>query len=136
MGRRVKDFIEISEYTSLDQLINTLTAATSRLLTGVVRSILATTLLKVLPKSQSPAWASRQMVSPPLPAGAPWQPPAPQLWASTGSTVVARMAKTQGFRVAANDWDAIASRMMDVMARARLAKLAPAAEAAAVALTA
>jgi hypothetical protein len=26
MGRRVKDFIEISEYTSLDQLINTLTA--------------------------------------------------------------------------------------------------------------
>lgn len=26
MSRRVKDFIEISEYTSLDQLINTLTA--------------------------------------------------------------------------------------------------------------
>ena len=26
MGRRVKDFIEISEYTSLDQLINTLAA--------------------------------------------------------------------------------------------------------------
>lgn len=26
MGRRVKDFIEISEYTSLDQLINTLSA--------------------------------------------------------------------------------------------------------------
>ena len=26
MGRRVKDFIEISEYTSLDQLINALTA--------------------------------------------------------------------------------------------------------------
>ena len=26
MARRVKDFIEISEYTSLDQLINTLTA--------------------------------------------------------------------------------------------------------------
>lgn len=26
MGRRVKDFIEISDYTSLDQLINTLTA--------------------------------------------------------------------------------------------------------------
>lgn len=26
MGRRVKDFIEVSEYTSLDQLINTLTA--------------------------------------------------------------------------------------------------------------
>ena len=26
MGRRVKDFVEISEYTSLDQLINTLTA--------------------------------------------------------------------------------------------------------------
>ena len=26
MGRRVKDFIEISEYTSLDQLINTLNA--------------------------------------------------------------------------------------------------------------
>jgi hypothetical protein len=26
MDRRVKDFIEISEYTSLDQLINTLTA--------------------------------------------------------------------------------------------------------------
>ncbi len=26
MTRRVKDFIEISEYTSLDQLINTLTA--------------------------------------------------------------------------------------------------------------
>jgi hypothetical protein len=26
MGRRVKDFIEISEYTSLGQLINTLTA--------------------------------------------------------------------------------------------------------------
>ena len=26
MARRVKDFIEVSEYTSLDQLINTLTA--------------------------------------------------------------------------------------------------------------
>jgi hypothetical protein len=26
MGRRVKDFIEVSDYTSLDQLINTLTA--------------------------------------------------------------------------------------------------------------
>jgi len=26
MGRRVKDFIEISDYTSLDSLINTLTA--------------------------------------------------------------------------------------------------------------
>jgi len=26
MGRRVKDFVEISEYTSLDQLINTLAA--------------------------------------------------------------------------------------------------------------
>ena len=26
MGRRVKDFIEVSEYTSLDQLINTLSA--------------------------------------------------------------------------------------------------------------
>lgn len=26
MARRVKDFVEISEYTSLDQLINTLTA--------------------------------------------------------------------------------------------------------------
>ena len=26
MGRRVKDFIEIGEYTSLDRLINTLTA--------------------------------------------------------------------------------------------------------------
>ncbi|MGE5600436.1 MAG: hypothetical protein ACM3X2_02775 [Pseudomonadota bacterium] len=26
MGRRVKDFIEVSEYTSLDQLINALTA--------------------------------------------------------------------------------------------------------------
>ena len=31
MGRRVKDFIEISEYTSLDQLINTLTAVRDNL---------------------------------------------------------------------------------------------------------
>ena len=31
MSRRVKDFIEISEYTSLDQLINTLTAVRDNL---------------------------------------------------------------------------------------------------------
>ena len=34
MGRRVKDFIEISEYTSLDQLINTLTAIRDNLPKG------------------------------------------------------------------------------------------------------
>ena len=47
-----------------------------------------------------------------------------------------RWRASAAHHVAANDWDAIASRMMDVMARARMAKLAPAAEAAAVALTA
>ena len=31
MSRRVKDFIEISDYTSLDQLINTLTAVRDNL---------------------------------------------------------------------------------------------------------